>query len=119
MNGLQFSAARRPTRGIRCLGGHVDVTDSAPHIAVSPIAASRAAASRLRAALAHPPRPALQGLLALATYLAVSIACFAPPLINNLNVPVVGRNQVAPNFCVWGGSWWPYAVSPWITRTFR
>src|SRR5215475_13391267 len=110
MNGLQFSAAPRRTRGIRCLGGHVDVTDSAPHIAVSPIAASRAAASRLRAALAHPPGPVLQGLLALAIYMAVYIAWFALPLINNLNVPVVGQNQVDPNFYIWAWRWWPHAV---------
>ena len=115
MNGLQFSAVRRATRAIRSLGGHVDVTDSAPHTAVSPIAASRAAVSRLRA---HAPGPALQGLIALAIYLAVYIAWFALPLINNLNVSVVGQNQVDPNFYVWAWRWWPYAVSHWINPLY-
>jgi hypothetical protein len=96
----------------------VDVTDSTPHTAASPIAASRAAASRLRAALAHPPSPVLQGLLALAIYMAVYIAWFALPLINNLNVPVVGQNQVDPNFYVWAWRWWPYALTHEINPLF-
>jgi hypothetical protein len=93
----------------------VDVTDSAPRAAASPIAASRAAVSRLRA---HAPGPALQGLLALAIYLGVYIAWFALPLISNLDKPVVGQNQVDPNFYVWAWRWWPYAVSHWINPLF-
>jgi hypothetical protein len=93
----------------------VDVTDSAPRTAASPIAASRAVVSRLRA---HAPRPALQGLLALAIYLGVYIAWFALPLISNLDKPVVGQNQVDPNFYIWAWRWWPYAVSHWINPLF-
>jgi hypothetical protein len=118
MNGLQFSAVPRAPRAIRCLGGHVDATDSVPRITASPIAASRAAASRLLAMRTRAPGPALQGLLALAIYLAVFIAWFALPLIRNLNVPVVGQNQVDPNFYVWAWRWWPYAVSHWINPLY-
>jgi len=88
-----------------------------PRIA-SPIAASRAAASRLRAAAAHPPGPALQGLLALAIYLAVFIARFALPLISNLDVPNVRQDWTDPNFYTWALRWWPYAVSHGINPLY-
>jgi hypothetical protein len=93
----------------------VDVTDSAPRTAVSPIAASRAAVSRLRA---HAPGPALQGLLAFAIYLGVFVGWFALPLVSNLKQPVVGQNQVDPNFYVWAWRWWPYAMSHWTNPLF-
>jgi hypothetical protein len=74
----------------------------------SRIAASRAAATRL---FALRPRPVWQGLLAFAIYLAVFIGFFALPLVRNLNVPVVGQNEVDPNFYIWAWRWWPYAVT--------
>jgi len=116
---------RQATFEIRCLGGHVDATNAGlrqagpvPRFVASPVAASRAAASRLRAALAHPPRPALQGLIALAIYLAVFIAWYALPLIKNLNVPNVRQNWTDPNFYTWALRWWPYAVSHWINPLY-
>jgi hypothetical protein len=57
------------------------------------------------------PRPALQGLLALAAYLAVFIVAYAFPLLRHPGVPQIGQNQVDPNFYIWSWRWWPYALS--------
>jgi hypothetical protein len=57
------------------------------------------------------PRPAVQGLLALAIYLAVFIIAYALPLLRHPGLPWVGQSQVDPNFYVWSWRWWPYAIS--------
>ncbi len=60
---------------------------------------------------ARVPRPALQGLLALAIYLAVFIIAYAFPLVRHPGLPQVAQAQVDPNFYVWSWRWWPYAIS--------
>jgi len=63
------------------------------------------------AARARVPRPALQGLLALAIYLAVFIIGYALPLSRHPGLPQVGQATVDPNFYIWSWRWWPYAIS--------
>ena len=70
------------------------------------IAGARQLAVRVRA-----PRPALQGLLALAAYLAVFIIAYAFRLVRDIGLPQVGQTQVDPNFYVWSLRWWPYALT--------
>jgi hypothetical protein len=60
---------------------------------------------------AQAPRPALQGLLALALYLAVFIAAYALPLLRHPGLPQVGQAVVDPNFYIWSWRWWPYAIA--------
>lgn len=60
---------------------------------------------------ARVPRPALQGLLALAVYLAVFIIAYAYPLLRHPGLPQVGQSRVDPNFYIWSWRWWPYAIS--------
>ena len=60
----------------------------------------------------------MQGLLALAIYLAVFIIGFALPLISHLNVPNIRQYWTDPQFYVWSMRWWPYAVSHWINPLF-
>ena len=60
---------------------------------------------------ARVPRPAVQGLLALAVYLAVFIIGWALPLVLHSGLPQVGQAEVDPNFYVWSWRWWPYAIS--------
>jgi hypothetical protein len=55
--------------------------------------------------------PALQGLLALAAYLAVFIIGYAWPLLRQPGVPLVDQTSPDPNFYVWSWQWWPYAIS--------
>ena len=57
------------------------------------------------------PHPALQGLLALAAYLAVFIIGYAWPLLRHPGVPLVDQTSPDPNFYVWSWQWWPYAIS--------
>ena len=57
------------------------------------------------------PHPALQGLLALAAYLAVFIIGYAAPLLRHPGVPLVAQTSPDPNFYVWSWQWWPYAIS--------
>jgi len=57
------------------------------------------------------PRPAVQGLLALAIYLAVFLIGYAYPLLLHPGVPLVSQTSVDPNFYVWSWRWWPYAIS--------
>jgi hypothetical protein len=64
------------------------------------------------------PGPAMQGLLALAIYLAVFITGFALPLISHLNVPNIRQYWTDPQFYVWSLRWWPYAVSHWTNPLF-
>jgi hypothetical protein len=56
------------------------------------------------------PGPALQGLLALAIYLA-AFAWYAVPLIRYLNMPVIGHASPDSNFYIWSLRWLPYAIS--------
>ena len=55
--------------------------------------------------------PSLQGLLAFLIYLGVFIAAFGQALVSHLNVPVVGQNEVDPNFYIWAWRWWVWAVT--------
>jgi hypothetical protein len=55
--------------------------------------------------------PALQGLLALAVYLAVFIIFYAAPLLRHPGVPLVAQTSPDPNFYIWSWRWWPYAIS--------
>lgn len=64
-----------------------------------------------RAIRARLPHPALQGLLALAAYLAVFIIGYAGPLLRHPGVPLVAQTSPDPNFYVWSWQWWPYAIS--------
>jgi hypothetical protein len=60
---------------------------------------------------ARVPRPAVQGLLALAVYLGVFIIVYAFPLVRHPGLPWVAQAQVDPNFYIWSWRWWPYAIS--------
>ncbi len=60
---------------------------------------------------ARTPGPVLQGLLALAIYLAAFIIGLALPLVRDLGLPQVGQYTVDPNFYIWSLRWWPYAIS--------
>jgi hypothetical protein len=60
---------------------------------------------------ARVPRPALQGLLALAAYLAAFLIAYAFPLLRHPGMPQIGQDQLDPNFYVWSWRWWPYALS--------
>jgi hypothetical protein len=62
--------------------------------------------------------PVLQGLLALAVYLAVFIIGFGLPLVRHLNVPNLRQYWTDPQFYVWSMRWWPYAVSHWTNPLF-
>jgi hypothetical protein len=71
----------------------------------------RIAGAGQHAMSARVPRPTLQGLLALAAYLAVFIIAYAFPLLRHPGVPQIGQNQVDPNFYIWSWRWWPYAIT--------
>jgi hypothetical protein len=60
---------------------------------------------------ARVPSPVLQGLLALAVYLAVFIIGYALPLARHPGLPQIGQGSVDPNFYIWSWHWWPYAIS--------
>jgi hypothetical protein len=64
------------------------------------------------------PRPAVQGLLALAIYLTVFIIGFGLPLASHLNVPNLRQYWTDPQFYAWSLRWWPYAVSHGINPLF-
>jgi hypothetical protein len=88
-----------------------------PHVAGSPAWSFRAIARRLLVARI-PHRAALQGLLALAAYLAVFVVGFGLPLISHLNVPNLRQYWTDPQFYTWSMRWWPYAVSHWTNPLF-
>jgi hypothetical protein len=101
----------------------VDATDSgtlqadaAPPPAVSRVPSFLATALRLLVARAR--RPALQGLLALAVYLAVFIVGFALPVVSHLGVPQLRQYWTDPNFYTWAMQWWPYALSHGINPLY-
>ena len=71
-------------------------------------AGQHAARAAMRVRVLH---PALQGLLALAAYLAVFIIAWAAPLLRQPGVPMVAETSPDPNFYIWSWQWWPYAIS--------
>ena len=64
------------------------------------------------------PSPVLQGLLALAIYLAVFIIGFALPIASHMDVPQLRQYWTDPNFYTWAMRWWPYAVSHLINPLY-
>ena len=90
--------------------------DDGPLIAVSPDPPVRFAV--LRQFVTRVPRPVLQGLLALAIYLAVFIVGFALPVISHLGVPDLRQYWTDPNFYTWAMQWWPYAVTHGINPLY-
>ena len=104
---------------------------AAPAASAAPAAPAAPAASATAAPPAPPsrfnglwrlvtraPRPAVQGLLALAIYLAVFIIGFGLPLASHLNVPNLRQYWTDPQFYAWSLRWWPYAVSHGINPLF-
>ena len=79
----------------------------ASHTATVP----RIAGAEQLARRARVPRPALQGLLVLAVYLAVFVIGYGLSLLLHPGLPQVGQTEVDPNFYVWSWRWWPYAIS--------
>ncbi|MGH3120736.1 MAG: hypothetical protein ACRDND_06830, partial [Streptosporangiaceae bacterium] len=71
-----------------------------------------------RLTLTRAPRPAIQGVLAFAGYLAVFATVYARPLLAHLNVPNLRQYWTDPNFYTWAMRWWPYAVSHGINPLF-
>ena len=55
--------------------------------------------------------PALQGLAALALYLAVWLITRASPLVLHPGWAQLDQLSMDPNFYVWSLRWWPYAVA--------
>ena len=108
----------------------MDAIDSEPRPAasvalpdpVAPDAPLRDAAPPRRGArslgAARAASPVLQGLLALAIYLAVFVIGFGLPLIRHLNVPNLRQYWTDPQFYVWSMRWWPYAVTHWTNPLF-
>jgi hypothetical protein len=60
----------------------------------------------------------VQGLLALAVYLAVFVTVFALPLVSNLSIPDLRQYWTDPNFYTWALRWWPYALSHGINPLY-
>jgi hypothetical protein len=108
----------------------VDAIDSEPRSAtsaglpdpVAPDAPPRDAAPPWRGSrslsAARAASPVLQGLLALAIYLAVFVIGFGLPLIRHLNVPNLRQYWTDPQFYIWSMRWWPYAVTHWTNPLF-
>ncbi|HEY6495875.1 MAG TPA: hypothetical protein VIZ43_21550, partial [Trebonia sp.] len=76
------------------------------------------AAALSRLAGVRVARPAPQGLLALAIYLAVFVIGFALPIARHLTVPQLRQYWTDPNFYTWAMRWWPYAVSHGINPLY-
>jgi hypothetical protein len=120
------SADHRGSTSVPTHGGDVDPSESTTweadttmHGTVPVVAPVEPASSRLSGRPAgRAPRPALQGLLAFAAYLAVFIAVYARPLISHLNQPNLRQYWTDPNFYTWAMQWWPYAVSHGINPLF-
>ncbi len=55
--------------------------------------------------------PALQGLIALAIYLAACLTTLVRPLILHPSWAQLYQKNPDPNFYVWSLRWWPYAIS--------
>jgi hypothetical protein len=86
-------------------GEHMDAADSRA-LPSGPLRHTGASPPGVRRA----PGPAVQGLLALAIYLA-PFAWYALPLIRYLNMPVIGHISPDSNFYIWSMRWLPYAIS--------
>jgi hypothetical protein len=78
-----------------------------------PLAAlqDRAARTRTLVARAKSASPAVQGLAALAIYLAIWILTETFPLLAHPGRPQLDLTSTDPNFYVWSLRWWPYAVA--------
>jgi hypothetical protein len=55
--------------------------------------------------------PVLQGLIALAAYLAVWILADVLTLVIHPGQPQLDQGSMDPNFYTWSLRWWPYAIS--------
>jgi hypothetical protein len=64
------------------------------------------------------PGPALQGLVAFATYLIVFVIAAGMPLARHLNVPDLRQYWTDVQFYAWSLGWWPYAVSHGMNPLF-
>lgn len=62
--------------------------------------------------------PAVQGLLALAVYLAIWVFTEAYPLLHDASVPQLAQGGYDPNFYIWALHWWPYAVGHGLNPLF-
>jgi hypothetical protein len=62
--------------------------------------------------------PVLQGLLALAVYLALFIEVYARPLLARLGSPELLQYFTDPNFYIWSMQWWPYAAGHGLNPLF-
>jgi hypothetical protein len=92
------------------------VAEAPAPAAALPSGPARTAVSRLTALRA--PRPAAQGLLAFAAYLAAFLIVYARPLIAHPNAPDLRQYWTDPNFYTWAMQWWPYAVSHGVNPLF-
>ncbi|MGH3120737.1 MAG: ArnT family glycosyltransferase [Streptosporangiaceae bacterium] len=90
--------------------------DAEPPTAAAPVPPSRF--TRPWPFVTARPRPAAQGLLAFAIYLAVFILAGGMPLIRHLNVPNLRQYWTDVQFYAWALGWWPYAVSHGINPLF-
>src|SRR5271166_3010510 len=54
--------------------------------------------------------PAMQGLVALAIYLAAWIIFETFPLLAHPGQPQLDQTNMDPNFFTWILQWWPYAI---------
>ncbi len=123
MRARSGSAERRPGASATTRGGHVEATGSSIREAgatpdVTAPSSEQAAPAGSRPAAVQAPRPALQGLLAFAAYLAVLVLVYARPLIGHLNTPNLGQYWTDPNFYTWAMQWWPWAVSHGVNPLF-
>src|SRR5579875_3408478 len=76
---------------------------------VRPARRAGSARGRIPAWLRAAP-PSLQGLLALALYLAGWILAVAAPLVAHPGSPQLDQASMDPNFYTWNLRWWPYAI---------
>jgi hypothetical protein len=93
------------------------LVNPAPPVAAVPVPPFRAVATRLIATRIRPPA-ALQGLLALVTYLTVFVLAAGMPLARHLNVPNLRQYWTDVQFYAWALGWWPWAVSHGVNPLF-
>jgi hypothetical protein len=101
---------------VNAIDSGIRQVDAVPDVAVSADPPSRF--TPLWQLVNRVPGPALQGLLALATYLVVFILAAGMPLISHLNVPNLRQYWTDVQFYAWALGWWPYAVSHGINPLF-
>jgi hypothetical protein len=80
-----------------------------PAAAVGTRAGTQPDAVGIRQNLTRSPR--MQGLLALAVYLAAWLSTVARPLVEHPGSAMLYQSSMDPNFFVWALRWWPYAIS--------